>query len=435
MAIPKLRQWIEARVQDTGDTMTGHLIQTVDGNPYYGLNDGTNNWYFQAIKADGACYIGPTYTLATKIDTSGNMTVKGSLTVNGSLSGNASSATKLATARTIFGVGFDGTGNVVGKPQVYGSYTSTAANRYYQSGIEVRENGLVGSAQSDIGYAPSIGFHWGERIAATMLFHSDGNFYLKKQDGATRASLDANLIGNASTATKLATAQSFQINLASTSAASFDGSTGITPGVTGILSVSNGGTGQSTAQNAANAFLNALSTGSSTPTDNDYYISQYAGGGTTTTTYHRRPVSALWSYINGKVGANYLKLSGGTMTGVISKAGSSSSWINGRDKALVRLSSYSAYSAITSMKTTDGAWEMGVYANNNMWFTYTPDTNYSSGTNNGYVQIQISSTGALVVPINTDYTTYKARNIASNTSALTSGSSALSNGNIYLQYK
>lgn len=55
-------------------------------------------------------------------------------------------------------------------------------------------------------------------------------------------------------------------------------------------------------QNAAslNTMINALGTGSSAPTDADYYVSQYAGGGTTTTTYHRRPVSALYSYIRSK---------------------------------------------------------------------------------------------------------------------------------------
>jgi predicted secreted protein len=46
--------------------------------------------------------------------------------------------------------------------------------------------------------------------------------------------------------------------------------------------------------------INTLSTGSSTPTDNDYYICQYAGGGTSTTTYHRRPTSALYTYMKGK---------------------------------------------------------------------------------------------------------------------------------------
>lgn len=71
--------------------------------------------------------------------------------------------------------------------------------------------------------------------------------------------------------------------------------------MTGTLGVDHGGTGQTTGKNAANYFMNALSTGSLTPNDNDYYISQYVGGGTTTTTYLRRPVSALWEYIKGKI--------------------------------------------------------------------------------------------------------------------------------------
>ena len=48
------------------------------------------------------------------------------------------------------------------------------------------------------------------------------------------------------------------------------------------------------------ALINTLSTGSATPQDADYYVSQYVGGGDTTTTYHRRPMSALWAYIKGK---------------------------------------------------------------------------------------------------------------------------------------
>ena len=49
--------------------------------------------------------------------------------------------------------------------------------------------------------------------------------------------------GNAATATKLKTARTIQTNLASTSATSFDGTADITPGVTGVLPVANGGTG------------------------------------------------------------------------------------------------------------------------------------------------------------------------------------------------
>lgn len=49
--------------------------------------------------------------------------------------------------------------------------------------------------------------------------------------------------GNAGTATKLATSRTIQTNLGSTSAASFNGSANITPGVTGVLEIGNGGTG------------------------------------------------------------------------------------------------------------------------------------------------------------------------------------------------
>ena len=73
----------------------------------------------------------------------------------------------------------------------------------------------------------------------------------------------------------------------------------------GTLAVARGGTGKTTLNDAANALLNELTTGSSAPQDADYYISQYAGGGTTYTTFHRRPVSALWTYIKGKADSTY----------------------------------------------------------------------------------------------------------------------------------
>lgn len=50
--------------------------------------------------------------------------------------------------------------------------------------------------------------------------------------------------GNAGSATKLATSRTFRVNLASTSTASFDGTANATPGVTGTLPVTNGGTGK-----------------------------------------------------------------------------------------------------------------------------------------------------------------------------------------------
>lgn len=81
----------------------------------------------------------------------------------------------------------------------------------------------------------------------------------------------------------------------------------------------------------------------------------------------------------------------------LSNAGRTVSWINGRDSALVKFTSYNGYNAITSMKTTNGSWEMGVYSNDTMYFNYASDTNYNAGTNST-TQVSINSSGYLSAP-------------------------------------
>lgn len=63
----------------------------------------------------------------------------------------------------------------------------------------------------------------------------------------------AKWLGNAKTATKLATARTITANLASSTAGSFDGSANITVGVTGTLPIAKGGTGATTAAAARTA--------------------------------------------------------------------------------------------------------------------------------------------------------------------------------------
>lgn len=101
-----------------------------------------------------------------------------------------------------------------------------------------------------------------------------------------------------------------------TSALSINGKTfdGSSPTDVGIIGADYGGTGQTSLVNSMNALINSLGTGSSTPIDQDYFISQTVGGGTTNTIYNRRPLSALYDYVEGKTDNRYLKLSGGTIT-------------------------------------------------------------------------------------------------------------------------
>lgn len=72
-----------------------------------------------------------------------------------------------------------------------------------------------------------------------------------------------------------------------------------------------------------NTMINQLDTGTSTPVDADYYISQYVSGGSTTTTYHRRPMSALYEYVKGKLNVtnNNINLSRNTETTIATIGG------------------------------------------------------------------------------------------------------------------
>lgn len=81
-----------------------------------------------------------------------------------------------------------------------------------------------------------------------VAFSSNDNFFATvTHDGV------AKWLGNADTATKLATARTITANLASSTAGSFDGSANITVGVTGTLPIANGGTGATTAAAARTA--------------------------------------------------------------------------------------------------------------------------------------------------------------------------------------
>ena len=195
----------------------------------------------------------------------------------------------------------------------------TAARLIYsKSATEMADSSIVvtgtGTALTITGSSGGAGEYVAKRGSSSMFFgFGSGNVnhgvysYVKNDwivysDGSGNVTLN----GNAATATKLANGRTLRVNLASTSASTaFDGSANVHDiGVDGVLPLANGGTGKTNAKDAANVLLNGLETGGSTPVDADYYISQYVGGGTTTTTYHRRPMSALWAYISGKITAN-----------------------------------------------------------------------------------------------------------------------------------
>ena len=80
-----------------------------------------------------------------------------------------------------------------------------------------------------------------------------------------------------------------------------------------------------------------------------------------------------------------LKVGGGNIgiTGVIEKAVSGVSWINGRTAAIIKNTqntSSSSWFPTVSSKTPNGSWETGALGEK-YYFSYTTDANYSAGTN------------------------------------------------------
>lgn len=87
--------------------------------------------------------------------------------------------------------------------------------------------------------------------------------------------------------------------------------------------------------------------------------------------------------------SDYLPLSGGTMTGQIYSTTGAGSWIEGRDKALIRkdITNTTSWWPILSVKTADGSWEMGAISDNDdvknaLILSYATDDNYNANNNN-----------------------------------------------------
>lgn len=78
-----------------------------------------------------------------------------------------------------------------------------------------------------------------------------------------------------------------------------------------------------------------------------------------------------------------LAKSGGTMTGQIKNASNATSWITGRDKAIIRgtvNSGSGSFYPLASAKSVNGSWEIGALGDS-FYFSYATDTNYNAGTN------------------------------------------------------
>lgn len=231
------------------------------------------------------------------------------------ISGNAGTATKLKNKRTIDGVQFDGSANVHhygscstaagtaekavtlagftlatgaritvrftvtntaanptlnvnstgAKPIQYRnaaiSAAYLAANRVYEFVYDGAAWELVGDINTDTnttyGAASAAPKAPGTAAVGTSAKYAREDHVHPLQTSVTGSS--GSCTGNAGSSTKLATARTVLVNLASTTAANFDGTANITPGVSGTLPAARGGTGRTDGKVAALATARKIS--------------------------------------------------------------------------------------------------------------------------------------------------------------------------------
>ena len=178
----------------------------------------------QLLQSNGAA--APSWKTATNANTASAIVARDSLgsfsaaTITSALTGNASTATKLATARTfsLYGdvtstnVTFDGTGNV--------SLNSALGIGVVDNASIVDAAGIVDSKLSAITSAGKVA------NSATTATNANTASAIVARDSLgsfSAATITAALTGNASTATKLATARTISLTGNITGSASFDG--------------------------------------------------------------------------------------------------------------------------------------------------------------------------------------------------------------------
>ena len=257
----------------------------------------------------------------------GSAGFKGNLT--GNVTGNADTASQLKTPRTISvksgnsaagSATFSGAGNVtITIPKIDGttvegiiplasipqgaldrvvSYASISAAVSAWTGASGTKPFDIGDTIRVTGVTPNV-------MYAVTADPSKTASYVEYAAGTATNAIHAD---EADTADKLTTARTIRTNLASTSAASFNGTANITPGVTGTLPIANGGTGGTTGY-AANANIFASMTEETDAVaDADWIMVATLSTDSTNQAKGRlrvRKASSVYSYIKGKTDSLY----------------------------------------------------------------------------------------------------------------------------------
>lgn len=323
---------------------------------------------------------------------------------------NVASASKLQTPRSIWGQSFDGTRDVNGTIYINNSDSSNGAIRLNNN---VNSNARISAIDNQVIFNTGSALRFGEtswdwnQWAGLKYTHSNKTIYLGIAD---KSIFNANSAQGGGTLNLRAGISNIDLN----SGTSIRGlPTNGSPYVSYInlydTSISLTTYGNISMQSSGPGTLK-LTTGygSSASISSDIKIESsrgvYLNSGNSGNVYLCQG--------GGKVGigttspTQKLDVSGNIRaTGQIIREGSSRSWVQGRNGALLRETTSTGYHALWSLKTTNGSWDFGEY-NNSGWnnvpvLSYITDSNYNSGNNTTTYQIKFPlASGTLALTSN-----------------------------------
>ena len=232
--------------------------RTINGTAFDGSKNITTTNWGSARNITIADYNSSHIGSAVSVNGSSNITLKLPSTITATLSGTATNAQWL-TPNTSLTLGASGLQyfNLDGDEGTSPTANNTPRSAWYHI-LRMNHGNSVGYyADIAIPLNDTEGIYWrqiryGVNYGWFKLLDSNNyaNYTVTKTGSGASGTWGINVTGNAGTATKLQTARTVRTNLSSTSTASFNGTADITPGITGTLAVSHGGTGATDAATA-----------------------------------------------------------------------------------------------------------------------------------------------------------------------------------------
>lgn len=192
--------------------------------------------------------------------------------------------------------------------------------------------------------------------------------------------------------TRLSFARDIRVNLGSETAASFDGSANVSPGINGTLAIAHGGTGATTKKGAEYAINGGMAEATSEPQNDYQFVFSRVGSDQSATNgvFLFRKASLIWSWIKGKLSSDSGVNISGSSASCTGNAATATAFSSGTAKT--KFDGIAEGATKVEASTTNG--KVKINGTDTTVYTHPSQTAYTSkGTSTKVPQITTDSTG------------------------------------------